>query len=140
MSVIVPVVWIFFGIMLLWDWNENWSFSVLWPLLKFPNTLTYWVQHFKSIIFRLLNSSSIILSPPLALFKVMLPNTQLISHSRMSVSKGVTIPSWLSRSLRLFFFNSSSVYPCHLFLIPSASIRSLPFLSFIVPIFAWNVP
>ena len=34
----------------------------------------------------------------------------------------------------------NSVYSCHLFLIPSASIRSIPFLPFIVPIFAWNVP
>ena len=34
---------------------------------------------------------------------------------------------------------SSSVYSCHLFLISSASVRSLPFLSFIEPIFAWNV-
>ena len=29
-----------------------------------------------------------------------------------------------------FFLYSSSVYSCHLFLIPSASLRSLPFLSF----------
>ena len=29
---------------------------------------------------------------------------------------------------------------CHLFLISSAFVRFLPFLSFIVPIFAWNVP
>ena len=28
---------------------------------------------------------------------------------------------------------------CHLFLIPSASVRSIQFLYFIVPIFAWNV-
>ena len=34
---------------------------------------------------------------------------------------------------------SSSVYSCHL-LISSASVRSIPFLSFIVPIFAWNGP
>ena len=27
------VVWTFFGIAFLWDWNENWSFPVLWPLL-----------------------------------------------------------------------------------------------------------
>ena len=32
------------------------------------------------------------------------------------------------------------MYSCHLFLISSASVRSLPFLSFIEPIFAWNVP
>ena len=38
------------------------------------------------------------------------------------------------------FLYSSSVYSCHLFLISSAAIRSMPFLSFIVPIFAQNVP
>ena len=45
------VVWAFFGIAFLWDWNENWPFPVLWPLLSFPNLLTYWVQHFHNIIF-----------------------------------------------------------------------------------------
>ena len=39
------VVWAFFGIAFLWDWNENWPFPVLWPLLSFPNLLTYWVHH-----------------------------------------------------------------------------------------------
>ena len=38
------------------------------------------------------------------------------------------------------FLYSSSVYSCHLFLISSASVRSIPFLSFIVPIYAWNIP
>ena len=45
------VVWTFFGTALLWHWNENWPFPVLWPLLRFPNLLMYWVQHFNSIIF-----------------------------------------------------------------------------------------
>ena len=45
------VVWACFGIAFLWDWNENWPFPVLWPLLSFPNLLAYWVQHFHSIIF-----------------------------------------------------------------------------------------
>ena len=45
------VVWAFFGVAFLWDWNENWPFPILWPLLSFPNLLTYWVQHFYSIIF-----------------------------------------------------------------------------------------
>ena len=31
------VVWAFFGIAFLWDWNENWLFPVLRPLLSFPN-------------------------------------------------------------------------------------------------------
>ena len=35
----------FFGIVFLWDWNENWPFPVLWPLLSFPNLLTCWMQH-----------------------------------------------------------------------------------------------
>ena len=46
------VVWGFFGIALLWDWNENWPFLILWSLLSFPNLLTYWMQHFHSIIFQ----------------------------------------------------------------------------------------
>ena len=45
------VVLTFFGIAFLWDWNENWPFPVLWPLLSFPSLLAYWVQHFHSIIF-----------------------------------------------------------------------------------------
>ena len=32
------VVWAFFGIAFLWDWNENWRFPVLWPLLSFPKS------------------------------------------------------------------------------------------------------
>ena len=42
--------------------------------------------------------------------------------------------------LRNYSICSSSVYSCHLFLTSYASVRSLPFLSFIVPIFAWNIP
>ena len=45
------VVWAFFGIAFLWDWNAKLPFPVLWPLLSFPNFLAYWVQHFHSIIF-----------------------------------------------------------------------------------------
>ena len=38
------VVWAFFGITFLWDWDENWPFPVLWPLLSFSNLLlTYCV-------------------------------------------------------------------------------------------------
>ena len=42
--------------------------------------------------------------------------------------------------MKIFFLYSYSVYFCHLFLISSASVRSIPFVSFIEPIFAWNVP
>ena len=44
------IVWTFFAIAF-WDWNENWPFPVLWPLLSFPHLLAYWVQHLNSIIF-----------------------------------------------------------------------------------------
>ena len=33
------VMWAFFGIVFIWDWNENWPFPVLWPLLSFLNLL-----------------------------------------------------------------------------------------------------
>ena len=79
---------------------------------------------------RIWNSSAGIPSP-LALFIVMLPKAHLTSHSRMSGSRWVTTPSWLSGSWRSFL-HSSSVYLCYLFLISSASVRSIPFLSFIV--------
>ena len=48
------VVWAFFDIAFLWDWNENWPFAVLWPLLSFPDLLAYWVTgicYFYHIIF-----------------------------------------------------------------------------------------
>ena len=80
------VGWTFFGVTFLWDWNENWPFPVLWPRLSFPNLVAFWVQHFHSIIFRIWNSSIGILSPPLALFVMMLPKAHLTSHCRMSGS------------------------------------------------------
>ena len=91
------VVWIFFDIAFLWDWNENWPFPVLWPLLSFPNFLAYWVQDFQASSFRIWKGSAGIPSLPLALFVVMLPKAHLTSHSRMSGSRWVIISSWLSR-------------------------------------------
>ena len=89
--------------------------------------------------FRIWNSSTGIPSPPLALFIVMFPKAYLTSNSRMSDSKWMITPLWLSRSLTSFLY-SSSVYSCHLFLISSASVRVIPFLFFTVPVFAWNFP
>ena len=56
----------------------------------------------------------------------------------MSGSRWGITPSWLPGSWRSFLY--SSVYSCYLFLISSVSVRFIPFLSFIEPIFAWNVP
>ena len=89
--------------------------------------------------FRIWNSSAGIPSPPLALVVVMLPKAHVTLYSRMSVSKWVITQSWFPGSLRSLLC-ISYVYSCHLFLISSGSVRSIPFLSFIVPTFAWNVP
>ena len=69
----------------------------------------------------------------------MLSKVHLTSHSRISGSRWVISPLWLSGSWRSYLY-STSVFSCHLVLISSASVSSIPFLSFIEPIFAWNVP
>ena len=134
------VVWAFSGIAFLRDWigmktylfqscGHCWVFQICWYIE---------CSIFPASSFMIWNSSIGIPSPPLALFIMMLPKAHLTSHSRMSDSKGVITSSWLSGLWRSFFY-SSSVYSCHLFLSP-ASVSSIPFLSFIVPIFAWTVP
>ena len=83
--------------------------------------------------FRIWNSSPGIPSPPLALFVVMLPKAHLASHSRMSGSRWMIIPSWLSELWRSFL-HSSSVYFCPLFLIcPLLS----PILHEMFPCYLW---
>ena len=113
------VVWAFFGIAFLWDWNENWPFPVLWPLLSFQMCWHTEYSTFAASSFRIWNSSTGIPSPPLALFVVMFPKAHLTSHFRMSSSRWVITPLWLSGSWRSFLY-SSSVYSCHLFLISSS--------------------
>ena len=93
---------------------------------------------FMAFSFRIWNNSTGLLSPPLTLFIVMLPQAHLTSHSRVSGSRWVITPSCLSGSWRSFLY-SSSVYSYYLFLISSSLVRSIPFLSFIVLIFVWNV-
>ena len=107
-----------------------WVFQICWHIE---------CSTFTASSFRIWNSSTGIPSLPLALFVVMLSKAHLTSHSRMSGSRWVITPSWLSGSWRSYLY-SSSVYCCHLFLLSSASVRSIPCLSFIVPIFGWNVP
>ena len=94
---------------------------------------------FTASSFRIRNSSTGITSPPVALFIVMLPKAHLTSRYRKSGSRWVITPSSLSGSWRSFLY-SSSVYSCHLFLTSYVSVRSIPFQSFIEPIFSWNVP
>ena len=128
------VVWALFGIAFLWDWNEK----LLFHCCFFQICWHMECSTFTASSFRIWDSSTGIPSPPLALFVVMLPKAHFTSHSRMSGSRWVITPLWLSGAWRSFLY-SSSVYSCHL-LISSASVRSIPFLSFIVPFCAWNVP
>ena len=107
-----------------------WVFQIYWHIE---------CSTFTASPFRIWNSSTRILSSPLALFIVMLSKAHLTWHSRISGSRWVSHHSdYLGRE-DLFLY-SSSVYSCHLFLISSASVWSILFLSFIEPIFAWNVP
>ena len=91
-----------------------WVFQICWHVE---------CSTFTASSFRIWNSSTGIPSPPLALCVVMLPNAHLTSHSRMWV--WVITPSWLSVLCGSFLY-SSSVHSCHLFLISSASVTSLP--------------
>ena len=68
----------------------------------------------------------------------MLPKAHLTSHSMLFGFRWMITPLWLSGTWRSLLYNS--VYSCHLFLISSASVRSISFLSFIQLIFAWNIP
>ena len=90
------VVWTFFGIAFLWNWNENWPFPVLWPLLSFSFCWHIKCSAFTASSFRIWNSSTGIPSPPLALFVVMLLKAHLTLHSRRSDPRWMITPSWRS--------------------------------------------
>ena len=95
-----------------------WVFQICWHIE---------CSTFRASSFRTWKSSTGIPSPPLALFIVMLPKAHLTLHFRMPGSRWVITPSWLSGPWRSFLY-SSSVYSCHLFLISSTSVRSIPLL------------
>ena len=106
--------------------NHCWVFQICWHIE---------CSTFTASSFRIWNISAGIPPFPLALFVVMIPKAYLTSYSRMSRSRRVIMPSWLSASLRFLY---SSVYSCHL-LISSVSFQSILFLSFVEPIFTWSV-
>ena len=106
-----------------------WVFQICWHIEYSTFTASF---------FKIWNCTAGIRSPPLAQFVMRLPKAHLTSHSRISGSSWVITPSWLSGSLRSFLC-SSSVYSCLLYLVSSASVRYIPLLSLIVPLFAWNV-
>ena len=82
------VAWTFFGIAFLWDWNENWPFLVLWPLLGFSICWYIECSTLTASSFRIWNSSTGIPSPPLALFIVTLQvKTHLTSDSYLALGE-----------------------------------------------------
>ena len=106
-----------------------WVFQICWHIEG---------STFTASSFSIWNSSTGIPSPPLALFVALLPKCHLLLiPGCQALGEWSHHHSYLGRE---DLFCSSSVYSSHLFLISSASVRSLPFLSFVVPIFAWNVP
>ena len=76
------VVWTFFGIALLWHWNEYLPFPVLCPLLSFPNLLVYGCSTFMASFFRIWKSSAGIPLSPLALSIVILSKAHLTIKKR----------------------------------------------------------
>ena len=101
------VVGTYFGIALLWNWNENWPFQSYGHLFySWVFQICWHIEYstWTASSLRIWNSSTGIPSPPLALFVVMLPKAHLTSHSRMSGSRWVITPLWLSGFLRLFLF------------------------------------
>ena len=100
------VVWTFFGIALLWDWNENGPFPVLWPLLSFPNCWHIKCSTLTASSLRIWNSSAEVSSLPLASFTVMFPKVYHV------------------RNLRLYLFRHSTRYdPLNLFV--TSTVRDL---------------
>ena len=66
------VIWAFFSIAFLWDWNENLPFPVLGLYWVFQICWHIEYSTFTASSFRIWNSSTGIPSPPLALLVVML--------------------------------------------------------------------
>ena len=81
-----------------------WVFQICWHIE---------CSTFTASFFKIWDSSTEIPSPPLALFVVMLSKAHWTSHSRMSGSRSVITPSWLSGPLRSLLY-ISSMYSCHL--------------------------
>ena len=99
--------------------GDCWVFHICWHIE---------CSTFTASSLRIWNSSTGIPSHPLALFIVMLPKAHLTSHSRMSSSRWAITPSWLSGSWRSILY-SFYMYSCPLFLISSAFVRLILFLS-----------
>ena len=109
------------------SYGHCWVFQIFWHIEC--NTLT-------ASSFITLNSSAGIPAPPLAFFIAMLLKAHLTSQSRMSGSRWVTTPLWLPGWLWPFLYSLL----CNLATSYSLLLLLDPFLFFIMPILAWNIP
>ena len=105
------VVWAFFGIAFLWDWNENWFYQSCGHCWVFQICWHIVCSTFTASPFRIWKSSTGIPSPPLALVIVMLSKAHFTSHSRISGSRWVITLSWLSGSWTSFLYSSPVFLP-----------------------------
>ena len=126
-----------FGVAFLLDWmkadflqscGHSWVFQICWHIEC--STLT-------ASSFRIWNNLAGIPSAQLAFFVVILPKAHLTSQSRVSGSRWVITPSWLSGSLRL------SMYSCHVFLIFLLLLGPYHFCPLLCPslhkMFSWSL-
>ena len=77
MNATVWVVWTFFGITFLWDWNENWLFQSCGHCRVFQICWHIECSTFTASSLRIWNSSAGIPSPLLVLLVVILPKAHL---------------------------------------------------------------
>ena len=113
----------FFGIGMKTDTFQScghcWVFQIYWHTE---------CSTFTASSFRIWNSSIGIPSPPLALFVVML--SKVPSHSRMSGSRWVITPSWLSGPWRSFLYRSSPSKSCRIYFLSSVSFCAINIFPF----------
>ena len=119
------VVWTFFGVAFLWigmktnlfqSCGHCWVFQICWHIE---------CSTFTATSYRIWSSTGI-LSPPLALLWCFLRPTWLCIPWFLALGEWSHHHGYLGHEYLSLY--SSSVYSCHLFLISSASVRSIPFV------------
>ena len=129
---VLPFFWIGMKADFLQSCGHSWVFQICWHIEC--STVT-------ASSFRIWNNSAGIPSAQLAFFVVILPKAHLTSQSRVSGSRWVITPSWLSGSLRLSMH--SSMYSCHVFLIFLLLLGAYHFCPLLCPslhkMFSWSL-
>ena len=128
------VVWTFFGIAFLWDWNENWPFQACGHCWVFQICWHIDCSTFIASSLRIWDNSTGISLLPLLLFIVMLRPTWL------HIPGCLVLGEWSHHHGFLGHEDPFCIILLCILATSSAYVRSIPFLFFIEPIFAWNIP